>query len=152
MNYWLLKTEPTVYSIDDLARDGRTCWDGVRNFQARNYLRDQMKLGDKVLVYHSNAKPMAIVGVAEVVREGYPDDTAFDPNNHHFDPDSKKDAPTWFMVDIAFIEKFKRPITLDEAKADPDLMGMVLIQKGSRLSVQPVSKAHFEQIRALGSR
>ncbi len=146
--YWLMKTEPNAYSIDDLAAEETktTCWDGVRNYQARNFMRDEMQIGDKVLFYHSNAKPPGVVGVAKVVQESYPDFTAFDPKNKHYDPKSKQDSPTWYMVDIRFEQKFANPIPLDELKAIKALEGMVLLQKGSRLSVQPVSKKHFELI------
>lgn len=149
MNYWLLKSEPNAYSIDDLARDKTTHWDGVRNFQARNYMRDQMKVGDKVLFYHSNTEPIGIVGVAEVCKEAYPDHTAFDPKDHHYDPKSDPSKPTWYMVDIAFVKKFDTPLTLSDIKANPGLETMMVAQKGSRLSVQPVSKEHFDYIVAL---
>ncbi len=139
--YWLVKSEPDVFSIDDLAKSKNktTHWDGVRNYQARNTLRDQMKKGDRVLFYHSNATPPAIVGIARVVKEGYPDHTAFDPTNDHYDPKSKKDAPTWYMVDIQLERKFAQPLTLPELKAEKRLEGMELVRRGSRLSVQPVS-------------
>jgi len=146
MKYWLLKTEPGVYSIDDLKRDGTTHWDGVRNYMARNYMRDEMKVGDLVLLYHSNTTPTAVVGLAEIVRDGYPDFTALDKNDHHFDPKSTPENPIWMMVDIKYVATFKRPVTLEEAKADEKIDGMVLTQKGSRLSVQPVSKEHFDRI------
>jgi predicted RNA-binding protein with PUA-like domain len=148
MRYWLVKSEADCFSIDDLAAaPGKTTfWDGVRNYQARNYMRDDMKTGDLVLYYHSNAEPMGIVGLATVVKEGYPDFTAFDRQNDHFDPKSKRSAPTWMMVDIKLKKKFKRILTLTELKSIPELEGMVLLQKGSRLSVQPVSQVHFEHI------
>jgi predicted RNA-binding protein with PUA-like domain len=147
-NYWLVKSEPDVFSIDDLqaAKDQTTYWDGVRNYQARNTLRDQMKLGDKVLYYHSNADPSAVVGIAEVVRTGYPDHTAFDPKDPHFDPKSKAEAPTWYMVDVKFVEKFPRQLDLEQLRQVPELAGMVLLQRGSRLSVQPVRPQEFEAI------
>jgi predicted RNA-binding protein with PUA-like domain len=147
-NYWLVKSEPDVFSIDDLqaAKDQTTYWDGVRNYQARNTLRDQMKLGDKVLYYHSNADPSAVVGIAEVVRTGYPDQTAFDPKDPHFDPKSKAEAPTWYMVDVKFVEKFPRQLDLEQLRQVPELAGMVLLQRGSRLSVQPVRPQEFEAI------
>ena len=150
--YWLVKSEPDVFSFDDLlASPKKTAhWDGVRNFQARNTLRDQMKKGDLVFVYHSSADPTAIVGVAEVVKEGYPDHTAFDAKDPHFDPRSSKDKPTWFMVDLRAVEAFERPITLAELRATKGLEKMVLLQKGSRLSVQPVSEQEWEIIHALG--
>lgn len=151
--YWLMKSEPDVFSIDDLAKSEKktTFWDGVRNYQARNTMRDDMKVGDLVLYYHSNAKPPGIAGIAKVVKEGYPDHTAFDPNDKHYDPKSKKSEPTWYMVDIQLVKKFKNEISLPELKANPKLDGMVLLQRGSRLSVQPVSEEHFRVIEKLGS-
>jgi predicted RNA-binding protein with PUA-like domain len=147
-NYWLLKSEPEVFSIANLeaAPKKTTCWDGVRNYQARNYLRDQMKTGDQVFFYHSNAEPPAIAGIAEVVKEGYPDHTAFDPDDHHYDPKSKRDNPSWYMVDIKHVKTFKEPIGLDKLRAIPALADMVLLQKGSRLSVQPVSESQWKLI------
>jgi len=144
--YWLMKSEPNAYSIDDLVKDKKTYWDGVRNYQARNFMRDDMKKGDKVLFYHSNAKPTAVVGVCEIVQEGYPDFTAFDPEAKHFDPKSKEDKPTWMMVDIKIIEKLKRHVTLEEIKENPKLQKMRLTQRGNRLSVMPVEKNEFEEI------
>lgn len=146
--YWLMKSEPGCFSIDDLANEKNktTCWDGVRNYQARNFMRDDMKKGDKVLFYHSNAKPPCIVGVATIVKESYPDFTAFDPNNSHFDPKSRQDEPRWFMVDIKLQKKFKRHLSLEELRTVKSLDGMVLLQKGSRLSVQPVTKKQFESV------
>ena len=149
MQYWLMKTEPDVYSIDDLARDKKTYWDGVRNYQARNFMRDAMKPGDLVFFYHSNAEPPGIAGVAEVAREGYPDPSAFDPKDVHFDPDSKKDKPTWVVVDLKFVKKFKRLIALDELKKIPALSKMPLLQRGQRLSVQPVSASEWSAIQNL---
>ncbi|MEM8734556.1 MAG: EVE domain-containing protein [Planctomycetota bacterium] len=152
--HWLVKSEPYVFSIDDLANapDQTTFWDGVRNYQARNTMRDDMKVGDLVLYYHSNAEPPGIAGVCKIVREGYPDHTAFDAKDKHFDPKSKKSEPTWYMVDVQLVEKFGSEISLPELKAMPELDGMVLLQKGSRLSVQPVSKEHFETIRRIGKK
>jgi len=152
--YWLVKTEPDCFSFDDLwdAPDRTTYWDGVRNYQARNTLRDEMKKGDRVLVYHSSCEPPAVVGVAEVVREGYTDFTAFDPSHEHFDPKSREDAPTWVMVDIRAVEKFKRPVTLAELRATPGLEKMSLLQKGSRLSVQPVRAEEWEIVYQRGMR
>lgn len=144
MNYWLMKSEPDVYSIDDLARDGKTMWDGVRNYQARNFMRDQMRAGDLVFFYHSNAEPAGIAGIAKVVGKPYPDPTAFDKKDIHFDPKSKKEAPTWYLVDVAFVKKLKKFLALDEIKKIKGLEGMLLLQKGSRLSVQPVSPAHWD--------
>ncbi|MEM7200696.1 MAG: EVE domain-containing protein [Planctomycetota bacterium] len=138
-SYWLFKSEPDVYSFADLERDGRTHWEGVRNFQARNLLRDEIKQGDGVLYYHSNAKPMAIVGVAKVVAEGYPDHTAFDAKAKYYDPKSDPGAPTWFMVDVAPVAAFPEPLTRDELKEVPELSAMMLLRRGARLSVQPVT-------------
>ncbi len=146
--YWLMKSEPSTFSIDDLAKSKNqtTYWDGVRNYQARNFMRDEMKKGDLVLFYHSNAKPTAVVGVCEVVKEGYPDFTAFDPEEKYYDPKSNKDQPTWYMVDIKLKEKFKKPVTLEEIKANPKLKDMKLVQRGNRLSVMPVTKKEFDEI------
>jgi predicted RNA-binding protein with PUA-like domain len=150
--YWLVKSEPDVFSFDDLlARPGKTThWDGVRNYQARNTMRDDMKKGDLVFFYHSSADPTEIAGVAEVVREGYPDPTALDPKDSHFDPKSKADAPSWYMVDLKAVEKLKHPITLAELRTMKGLEKMVLLQKGSRLSVQPVSPTEWDIIYAKG--
>ncbi|MGD2168814.1 MAG: EVE domain-containing protein [Chlamydiota bacterium] len=149
-NYWLMKSEPSAYSIDDLEKDTVTFWDGVRNFQARNFMRDTMKQGDLVLFYHSNAKPPGVAGIAKVVKTGYPDSTALDKKNKHFDPKSSKEKPIWYMVDIAFVKKLKRLISLDELKNNPDLKNMVLLKR-SRLSIQPVTKQEFEAIIAMES-
>ena len=144
--YWLMKSEPSVYSIDDLQRDSSTSWEGVRNYQARNFMRDDMRLGDGVLFYHSNAKPMGIYGVAEVVREAYPDDTAFDPNSRYYDTKSDSAQPTWLMVDVGYVRTFKTPITLAALKEIPGLEAMMVIRKGSRLSVQPVTPQEWDVI------
>lgn len=144
--YWLVKSEPSAYSIDDLMHDKITHWDGVRNYQARNYMRDEMKLGDKVLFYHSNAEPTAVVGVCEVAKEGYPDFSAFDQEDKHFDPKSKIDSPTWIMVNLKIIEKFLRPVALDEIKGNSKLQNMKLVQRGNRLSVMPIDKNEFNEI------
>ena len=148
---WLLKTEPDCFSIDDLAasENKTTYWDGVRNYQARNFMRDEMKVGDPVLFYHSSTSPPGVAGLAKIVKAGYPDFTAFDPSEKHYDPKSKHDLPTWMMVDIKLVKKFKRLITLEELKSMPQLKGMVLLQKGSRLSVQPVSQEHYDLISKL---
>ena len=145
-----MKSEPGACSIDSLKNDGETYWDGVRNFQARNFLRDQIKKGDLVLFYHSNAEPSGVAGIARVVREGYPDFTAWDKKDIHYDPKSAKDKPLWFMVDIEFVEKFPHFVALEELKANPALKGMMVIQRGSRLSVQPVEKKHFEMVYRMG--
>jgi predicted RNA-binding protein with PUA-like domain len=146
--YWLFKSEPKAYSIDDLAksRGKRTCWDGVRNYQARNFIRDDMRKGAGVLFYHSNADPLAVVGSCEIVKEAYPDHTQFDPDNKHFDPTSLQKEPRWYMVDIKLIEKFKHPVTLKEIKENPKLKDFRLIQRGNRLSVFPVNKKEWDEI------
>ena len=146
MPFWLMKSEPNCYSIDDLKKDKITCWDGVRNYQARNMMRDSMKEKDLVFFYHSNATPPGIVGVAEVCREGYPDHTAFDPKSDHPDPKSDPDNPRWFMVDIRFKQKFKHIISLAELKQIDYLKQMKLLQKGNRLSVMPVTKNEWDFI------
>jgi len=150
--YWLVKSEPGTFSIDDLAKSKNktTCWDGVRNYQARNFIRDEMKKGDGVLFYHSNADPLAIVGYCEVVKEAYPDHTQFEKGHDHFDPKAKKENPTWFMVDIKFVEKFKKPVTLQGLKDNPKLRNMRLIQRGNRLSVMPVTKEEFDEVLKMG--
>ena len=148
-NCWLMKTEPSVYSIDDLARDGRTPWDGVRNYQARNFMRDSMGEGDRVLIYHSNTNPPGVAGLARVCSRPYPDPTAQDPDDPHFDPRSTPDKPIWFLVDVCFEEKFPRLVALSEMRADPALDGMALLKKGQRLSIMPVLPAHFARIVAL---
>jgi predicted RNA-binding protein with PUA-like domain len=150
--YWLIKSEPDVFSIDDLANAEKktTYWDGVRNYLARNYMRDEMKIGDKVLYYHSNCDPMGVAGVCEVVKESYPDFSAFDPNDPHYDPKSKEDNPTWYMIDVKFVEKFKNIVPLSEIKNNPKLSEMKLIQRGNRLSVMPVTKMEFEEILKMG--
>ena len=146
--HWLMKSEPYVYSIDDLERDGATCWDGVRNYAARNLMRDRMRIGDRVLYYHSNAKPPGVAGLAEVSRESYPDHTQFDPSSKYFDPRATAETPRWFMVDIRFIEKFAREVSLPRIRATPDLAEMVLVNR-SRLSVQPVTESEYERIVAM---
>ena len=122
--YWLIKSEPDVYSIEDLKKDKKTHWDGVRNYQARNFMRDEMKKGDQVIYYHSNTEPPGAVGICEVVKEGYPDFTAFDPDDKHYDPKSKKDNPTWIMVDVKFVEKFKNVVSLQKIKEHKKLQDM----------------------------
>lgn len=148
MRHWLMKSEPNDYSIDDLERDGTTHWDGVRNYQARNLMRDQMSVGDAVLFYHSQLRPPGVVGLAEVVRDAYPDHTAWDPDSKYFDPKSSPEDPRWFMVDIAFVRKFNRMVTIDEMRERPELEDMVLLKR-SRLSVQPVTPQEFEVIVAM---
>src|SRR5207248_3583822 len=146
-----MKTEPITFSADDLLRAPRktTGWDGVRNYQARNFLRE-MKKGDAVLVYHSSADPKAVVGIAEVVREAYPDPTQFDPKDDHHDPDSPPDDPRWFQVDVRAVEKLASPVTLEQMKEAKELRGMQLLQRGNRLSVLPVSEAEFRAVLRMG--
>lgn len=146
---WLVKTEPGSYSIDDLAKDRRTRWDGVRNYQARNTMRDLMKVGDSVLVYHSNAEPPGVAGLARVSAPAVGDATALDPKDEHFDPKSTKAEPIWVAVEIAFVERFARLLPLDELRATKGLERMALLQRGQRLSVQPVSDAEFAIVAAL---
>jgi predicted RNA-binding protein with PUA-like domain len=150
--FWLLKSEPEVFSIDHLARakNETTFWDGVRNFQARNLLRDAIALGDGVLFYHSSADPPAVVGTATVVGAGRPDPSQFEPKSEGYDPGSTKAAPRWYGVDIKLDRKFARPVPLPELRASAALNGMVLLRKGSRLSVQPVTAAEWRTICKLG--
>ena len=152
-NYWLVKSEPNAYSFADLqAEEGQTAeWDGVRNYAARNIMRDQMKAGDGVLFYHSSTKPMAVIGTAVVVKEGYPDHTAWDPSSEHPDPKSTPDNPIWYMVDIKAEQEFSSPVTLPEIKSTPGLEDMVLVNR-SRLSVQPVRREEWEIIVAVGNK
>lgn len=147
MNYWLMKSEPDCYSIDNLQRDKKTMWDGTRNYQVRNFMRDDMKVGDLALFYHSGAgKETGCVGVMKVTKGAYPDPTQFDPKSEHPDPKSDPKNPTWLCVDMRFVEKFPRTVTLGEIKIDPKFTGMPLIKKGNRLSVFPIKKQHFERV------
>lgn len=147
---WLVKSEPDVYSIDHLARDGKTAWEGVRNYQARNHMRDDMKVGDPVLFYHSNADPPAIVGLARVAGAPYPDPTQFDSKSDYHDPKATREEPRWQLVDLAFVEKFPAPITLDQLRTDPALTGMYVAKKAHRPSVQPVEPWHLLHVAELG--
>jgi predicted RNA-binding protein with PUA-like domain len=153
MNHWLLKSEPDSFDIDDLKRAPKrtTAWDGVRNFQARNILRDSMKKGDLAFFYHSSCDVPGIAGIVSIVKEGYPDKTAFDPKHHHYDADAKADAPRWFVVDVKLIRKFERVITLDELRrhAEMKLQDLVLLRRGNRLSVMPVAKKDWDFILTL---
>lgn len=150
--YWLVKSEPETFSFDDLwaAPKRTTAWDGVRNYRARNILRDEMRKGDRVLFYHSSTEPPAVVGVAEVVREGYPDQSALTRGDAHFDPKSRADAPTWYAVDLRAVERFRVAVPLARLRATEGLEGMALLQKGSRLSVQPVRPEEWEIVHELG--
>ena len=147
--YWLMKSEPDVYSIDDLERDGREMWDSIRNYQARNMMRDDMRIGDQVFFYHSNCKEPAVVGVARVASKPYPDPTQFDQGSKYYDPKSNQDDPRWILVDVEFVRKFDKPVTLAEIKAHPGLDDMILTRRGNRLSIMPVSKAHWDVILGL---
>ncbi|MGB3462745.1 EVE domain-containing protein [Rhodanobacter lindaniclasticus] len=149
MNHWLMKSEPDAFSIDDLRRKKREAWDGVRNYQARNFMRDGMRPGDQVFFYHSNCAVPGIVGIAEVATDAYPDPSQFDPKSKYFDPGSSRDNPRWMLVDVKFVKKLKRTISLDELKSDPALDGMALLRKGNRLSVMPVEAAHWRHILTL---
>ena len=148
--YWLVKSEPSAFSIDDLARSPNktTCWEGVRNYQARNFMRS-MAVGDHVLFYHSNADPPAVVGIAEVVKTAYSDPTQFNKKDKHYDAESRRSEPRWDMVDIRYVRKFVRALTLDELRKESKLKGMVLLKKGSRLSVQPVTSPEWKHIISL---
>jgi predicted RNA-binding protein with PUA-like domain len=153
MNYWLMKSEPQTFGIEHLAATkGRTSgWDGVRNFQARNYLRDEMKKGDLAFFYHSSCEVPGIAGVVKIVRDGYPDPTAFDRSNDHYDPDSDRAAPRWFMVDVKLERKFPRIITLEELRAHArgKLASMIVLKRGNRLSITPVTKSEWDFIETL---
>ncbi len=149
MAYWLMKSEPDAYSIDDLERDGVEKWDGIRNYQARNMMRDEMKIGDEIFFYHSNCKEPGIVGIAKVASESYPDPTQFEKKSRYFDPKSSKDEPRWWLVDVAFVRKMKRNLTLTEIKAEKRLEDMILARKGNRLSIMPVNKTHWKKILSL---
>lgn len=145
MHYWLFKSEPETFNIDDLAKKA-THWDGVRNFQVRNYLRDDIKKGDQGFFYHSSCKVPGITGIFEVIKSGYPDFTAWDPTSDHFDATCSADNPRWFMVDVKFIKKFDRIITLDEIKNNPVLENMMVARKGNRLSITPVTEKEWKTI------
>jgi predicted RNA-binding protein with PUA-like domain len=145
MNYWLIKTEPSAYSIDDLKRDGQTAWEGVRNYQARNFMQ-QMAVGDLALFYHSSTEPIGVAGVAKVVAAAHPDESQFNKKDSHYDPKATRQKPMWYCVDVAFVKKFKEPVLLGAIKADPALRGIMVAAPGSRLSVQPVSEKHFKHI------
>jgi len=153
MNYWLLKTEPETFSVGQLAKLPRrtTCWDGVRNYQARNYLRDGMRVGDQAFIYHSSCEVPGIAGIARIVRAGYPDTTAFDKRHHHYDADSMPDNPRWYMVDVQLLRAFRHVITLEELKrhATGILRDMLVLRSGNRLSVLPVEARHWRFILTL---
>ena len=146
ISHWLMKSEPDAFSIDDLERKGQEAWDGVRNYQARNFMRDGMRVGDKVFFYHSNCAEPGIVGIAEVATDAYPDPSQFDPKSDYFDGGSTRDNPRWMLVEVKFVKKFKRTITLDELKQQDALAEMALVRKGNRLSVMPVSDGDWKYI------
>lgn len=147
--FWLMKVEPDVFSIDDLARDGGTSWEGVRNYTARNFMRDQMQVGDGVLFYHSSADPSGVAGIAEIARAGYPDPSARKKGGDYYDPKATAENPLWFTVDVRFVEKLPRVIPLEELKRTKGLEKMLVVQRGQRLSVMPVTPAEFETVRKL---
>jgi predicted RNA-binding protein with PUA-like domain len=151
MNYWLMKSEPDVFGIEDLIKrpDKTEPWDGVRNYQARNMMRDDMKKGDLAFLYHSNCKEPGIAGIMKIVREGYPDHTAFDAKEKYFDPKSDPDNPRWYMVDVRHVRTLKRIITLTELKTHDELSELPLVRRGNRLSVMPISKTHWDFILSL---
>jgi predicted RNA-binding protein with PUA-like domain len=144
--YWLMKTEPETFSIDDLAHKGKEPWTGVRNYQARNYMRDVMRAGDEVLFYHSSCPLPGVYGLAKIASLSYPDPTQFEQTSDYYDPKAKRDKPIWYLVDVAFVRKFKRPRLLSEIRHNKSLHTMVILQPGSRLSITPVSKSEFQEI------
>lgn len=146
MNYWLIKSEPDVFSIDDLQKVGSEPWDGIRNYQARNFMRDSMEIGDLAIFYHSNAKPPGAVGIARVASEPYPDRLQFDKKSKYHDPKSDPDDPRWLLRDFEFVEKFPEMVTLEAMKADAALEGMLVAKRGQRLSIQPVEAKHFKRV------
>jgi len=150
--FWLMKVEPSAYTIENLERDGRTGWEGVRNYKARNLLRDEIQVGDGVLFYASNADPSGVVGLAEVVRAGYPDPLQFVRGHDYFDPKSTAATPMWYSVDIRFVERFPAVVPLADLKANAALRGMMVVQRGARLSVQPVSPAEYAEVCRMGRR
>jgi predicted RNA-binding protein with PUA-like domain len=149
MNYWLMKSEPLSYSIDDLRKEKRSYWEGVRNYQARNYMKDSMKTGDLALFYHSNAKPSGVAGICRITKTHIPDHTSWDPESQYYDPKSSKDSPRWIMVEVEFVKKFQKVIPLTELRQYSELKAMKLLQKGSRLSILPVKESEFNFILSL---
>jgi predicted RNA-binding protein with PUA-like domain len=149
VQFWLMKSEQDVYSIENLEKDGVTLWDGVRNYQARNFMRDRMAIGDTVLFYHSSTDLTGVAGLGRVASNAYPDPTQFDRTSEYYDPGSSKDDPRWWLVDVAFVEKFSETVSLATLKATPELKGMLVLQRGQRLSVQPVEPDHARKVIAL---
>ena len=152
MAYWLMKSEPDAYSIDDLERDGREPWDGIRNYQARNMMRDDMRIGDEVFFYHSNCKEPGVVGVMRIASEPYPDPTQFDPDHKYFDPKSQPENPRWILIDVKAVEPADELVSLEALKAEPRLADMAVVQKGSRLSVQPVTRQEWTLVKAMAGK
>ncbi len=146
MKYWLMKSEPSEFSIDDLAHVKRSAWDGVRNYQVRNMMRDEMQIGDLAFFYHSNAKPTGIAGIMEICQTAYPDPSAFDPENKHYDPRSKAEKPSWLMVDVKFQQKFRHILTLEQLRNHPALSDLLILRKGNRLSITPLAPSQWEII------
>ena len=151
MSYWLMKSEPDVYSFDDLKQAKTDYWEGVRNYQARNMLRDQMQVSDQAFFYHSNCKQPGIVGIMEIIKSGYPDFTAYDPKHKYFDAKSDPEQPRWYMVDVKYVRHLERPIFLDELKANPKLINLPLVRRGNRLSIMPISEIDWQSILELES-
>jgi predicted RNA-binding protein with PUA-like domain len=149
MAYWLFKSEPDTYSIDDLARDGTESWDGIRNYQARNMIRDDMRIGDEVFFYHSSCAVPGVAGIGKIASEAYADPTQFDPESRYYDPKSTVDEPRWMLVDLAFVRKLERVVTLAEIKELPGLEDMILTRRGNRLSVMPVEPVHWKLVLSL---
>ena len=149
MKYWLIKSEPDAFSIDDMEAVGTESWDGVRNYQARNFMRDEMEIGDRVLFYHSSCKVPGVVGIVQVASRSYPDHTAWDERGKYYDPKSTEENPRWVMVDFEFVEKFDEVVSLEAIKAEEALAEMYIRRKGNRLSITPVEAAHFEYILAM---
>jgi predicted RNA-binding protein with PUA-like domain len=146
--YWLMKTEPDVFSIDDLAAcpDQTTPWEGVRNYQSRNFMRDEMSIGDGVLFYHSRANPLAVAGTARIASDPYPDPSQFDPGSNYFDEKATEENPRWYLVDVQLVHKFEKPVLRDDIKNEPELADMMVIRRGARLSIQPVTRAEWDRI------
>ena len=149
MSYWLMKSEPDTYSIDDLARDGRTHWEGIRNYRARNMIRDEMRPGDRAYFYHSSCEVPAVVGVMKIASEAYPDPTQFDRKSHYYDPKSTQDNPRWFVVDVEFEKKLPQPVTLAEIRERKSFADFRLVKRGNRLSVLPVSAKHWNAVQKM---
>lgn len=151
MKYWLMKSEPDVFSIDDLKSKKKTSWDGVRNYQARNFMRDEMKKDHLILYYHSNCDVPGVYGIGKIIKESHPDHTQFDSKSEYYDPKATPENPRWFMVEVGFVEKFKTPVSLHDMKEQKALEQMLILRKGNRLSITPVESKHFEKVKKLGN-